>query len=75
MRFNFDIGHAHLAEGPGGGAHVEKALNRSSDLIVSAHIHDNHGEKDEHLPPYDGSIDWPSIGDTAQVGPLRKICL
>jgi sugar phosphate isomerase/epimerase len=30
------------------------------DLIASAHLHDNHGEKDEHLPPYDGSIDWPA---------------
>ena len=26
--------------------------------MASAHIHDNHGEKDEHLPPYDGTIDW-----------------
>jgi sugar phosphate isomerase/epimerase len=30
------------------------------ELVASAHIHDNHGDKDEHLPPYDGSIDWPS---------------
>jgi sugar phosphate isomerase/epimerase len=30
------------------------------ELVVSAHIHDNHGEKDEHLPPHDGSIDWAS---------------
>jgi len=29
-------------------------------LIASAHIHDNHGEKDEHLTPYDGTIDWPA---------------
>jgi sugar phosphate isomerase/epimerase len=29
-------------------------------LIASTHIHDNHGEKDEHLAPYDGSIDWPA---------------
>ena len=26
--------------------------------MASAHIHDNHGDKDEHLPPYDGTIDW-----------------
>ena len=25
------------------------------DLLVTAHIHDNHGEKDEHLPPYEGT--------------------
>ncbi len=26
--------------------------------MVTAHIHDNHGLKDEHLPPYDGTIEW-----------------
>src|SRR5208337_4550619 len=46
LRFNFDVGHAHLAEGP------------EDARIASAHIHDNHGEKDEHLPPYDGTIAW-----------------
>ncbi len=58
VRFNFDIGHAHLMDGPED-ERVEKAFEPLKDLIVSAHIHDNHGEKDEHLPPYDGSIDWP----------------
>ncbi len=59
LRFNFDIGHAHLAEGP----EDERIINSFEplrELVVSAHIHDNHGEKDEHLPPYDGSIDWPA---------------
>jgi sugar phosphate isomerase/epimerase len=28
------------------------------DRLVTSHIHDNHGEKDEHLLPYDGTIDW-----------------
>src|ERR1700756_2690099 len=59
LRFNFDIGHAHLAEFP-----EEERLERSfapmKDLLSSVHLHDNHGEKDEHLPPYDGSIHWPS---------------
>jgi len=26
----------------------------------SAHIHDNLGDKDAHLAPHDGSIDWPA---------------
>jgi sugar phosphate isomerase/epimerase len=30
------------------------------DLLASVHLHDNHGEKDEHLPPYAGNIDWPA---------------
>jgi|ERR1700756_516250 sugar phosphate isomerase/epimerase len=59
LRFNFDIGHAYLAEFP-----EEERLERSfapmKDLLSSVHLHDNHGEKDEHLPPYDGSIHWPS---------------
>jgi sugar phosphate isomerase/epimerase len=59
LRFNFDIGHAHLAEGPAD-ERVDKSFEPLRSLIVSAHVHDNHGEKDEHLPPYDGSIDWPA---------------
>jgi len=59
LRFNFDIGHAHLADGPEA-ERIEKGFAPLRELAVSAHIHDNHGEKDEHLPPYDGSIDWES---------------
>jgi len=28
------------------------------ELVASVHLHDNHGDKDEHLLPYEGSIDW-----------------
>ena len=28
------------------------------ERIVTTHVHDNHGEKDEHLLPFEGSIDW-----------------
>jgi sugar phosphate isomerase/epimerase len=59
LRFNFDIGHAHLADGPED-ERVPKAFEPLRDLTVSAHVHDNHGDKDEHLPPYDGAIDWPA---------------
>lgn len=59
VRFNFDIGHAHLAEGPEE-ERVARNFEPLRDLVASAHIHDNHGEKDEHLPPYDGTIDWPA---------------
>jgi sugar phosphate isomerase/epimerase len=59
LRFNFDIGHAHLAEG----APEERVANSFEAMrehIASAHIHDNLGDKDAHLPPHDGSIDWPT---------------
>ncbi len=48
-----DLGHAHLAEG------VMPALETMSDRLRTAHIHDNHGERDEHLWPGDGTIDFP----------------
>jgi len=57
LRFNFDVGHAHLSNGDEGGR-IARSLEPLKDLVVSTHIHDNHGEKDEHLPPYDGTIDW-----------------
>ena len=59
LRFNFDIGHAHLAELPED-ERLERSFSPLCDLVSSVHLHDNHGEKDEHLPPYDGTIDWPA---------------
>jgi sugar phosphate isomerase/epimerase len=59
LRFNFDIGHAHLAEFPEQ-ERLEKSFAPMKELVSAVHLHDNHGEKDEHLPPYDGSIHWPS---------------
>jgi len=59
LRFNFDIGHANLAEFPEE-ERLEKSFAPLKELVSSVHLHDNHGEKDEHLPPYEGSIQWPS---------------
>jgi sugar phosphate isomerase/epimerase len=52
LRFCFDIGHAHLDAG------VAESFELMRPRIVTTHIHDNHGEKDEHLLPYSGTIDW-----------------
>jgi sugar phosphate isomerase/epimerase len=57
LRFNFDIGHAHLADGPED-ERVATSFEAMREHIVSAHIHDNLGDKDSHLLPHDGSIDW-----------------
>ena len=54
LRFCFDIGHAHIGEG------VAQAFEPMRDRVVTVHVHDNHGEKDEHLLPYEGTIDWDS---------------
>jgi sugar phosphate isomerase/epimerase len=47
-----DLGHAHMTVG------VTEAVATLGARIVSVHTHDNHGLKDEHLWPGDGSIDW-----------------
>jgi sugar phosphate isomerase/epimerase len=57
LRFNFDIGHAHLADGPEE-ERITKTFEPLCDLVAAVHLHDNHGDKDEHLPPFDGTIDW-----------------
>jgi sugar phosphate isomerase/epimerase len=49
-----DLGHAHITAG------TVEAINTLGDRIASVHVHDNHGEKDEHLWPGDGTIDWPA---------------
>jgi sugar phosphate isomerase/epimerase len=72
LRFNFDVGHAFLGDGPEE-ERLLKAFEPMKELIASAHIHDNHGEKDEHLPPYDGMVDWPAalkLLRTVPVSPL-----
>ncbi len=74
LRFNFDIGHAHLADGPEG-ERVEKGFAPLRELVVSAHIHDNHGEKDEHLPPYNGSINWESAVKTLKTASEPDLAL
>ena len=47
-----DLGHAHLGDG------VPASLETLSDRVRSSHIHDNHGERDEHLWPGEGTIDF-----------------
>jgi sugar phosphate isomerase/epimerase len=47
-----DLGHAHITVG------VAEAIATLNTRIVSMHVHDNHGLKDEHLWPGDGTIDW-----------------
>jgi len=52
LKICFDTGHAHMAGG------VQPAFRTLRERIAAMHLHDNHGEKDEHLLPYEGEIDW-----------------
>jgi sugar phosphate isomerase/epimerase len=52
VKMCFDAGHAHIEGG------VPEALEIVRDYVVTTHLHDNRGERDDHLLPYEGSIDW-----------------
>ena len=52
MKVCFDTGHAHMTCG------VDHAFEVLQDHIASTHVHDNWKEKDEHLVPFAGGIDW-----------------
>jgi sugar phosphate isomerase/epimerase len=74
LRFNFDIGHAYLSEFPED-ERIEKSFAPLRDLVSSVHLHDNHGVKDEHAPPYDGAIDWPAAIKVLKSAPQGTVPL
>jgi len=39
------------------------------DRVATVHVHDNHGEKDEHLLPFEGTIDWDVTFSTFAAAP------
>ena len=49
-----DVGHAHFTGG------APEAAELLSGHILTTHIHDNRGRSDDHLVPFDGTIDWPA---------------
>ena len=48
----FDTGHAHIM------STVHQAFRVLEDRIRSTHVHDNQGDRDAHLWPGEGGIDW-----------------
>jgi sugar phosphate isomerase/epimerase len=48
-----DFGHAHM-EGD-----LIDAIETVSEHLVTTHVHDNRGRADDHLVPFEGTIDWP----------------
>ena len=57
-----DFGHALLMDDP------VNAVETASGHLLTTHVHDNRGTRDEHLVPFEGSIDWPHV-----LMALRKI--
>jgi len=57
-----DIGHAHLSRDAGTGQEVvSNYLDRYAAQLVHLHLHGNHGDRDEHLVPGQGTVDWPRV--------------
>jgi sugar phosphate isomerase/epimerase len=48
-----DFGHAHMD------GDLVEAIETVSEHLVTTHVHDNRGRTDDHLIPFDGTIDWP----------------
>jgi sugar phosphate isomerase/epimerase len=49
-----DVGHAH-ADGD-----LADAIETVSEHLVALDLNDNAGRNDDHLVPFDGTIDWPA---------------
>ena len=61
--FCFDVGHAHFGQG------VRQSFEIMQDKIRSTHLHDNHGERDEHLWIGEGTIDWDEAMSLIRTAP------
>ncbi len=57
-----DTGHRHL------GGDNPTAIRTLGSHLITLHIHDNHGQRDEHIMPFDGTISWAPV-----VAALREI--
>lgn len=48
-----DFGHAHLM------GDLADEIEVAAEHLVTTHVHDNRGKEDDHLVPYQGTINWP----------------
>jgi len=59
FRHCFDVGHWNMFTT----VTLEEWFDNLGQFMVEAHIHDNHGQADEHLPPGEGQIDFTLLFD------------
>jgi sugar phosphate isomerase/epimerase len=59
----FDFGHAHIM------GSVPEAFEILKKHIHSSHVHDNNKDRDSHLWPGEGSIDWKQAMDLLRSAP------
>lgn len=65
----FDTGHAHIM------STVHQAFGVLQDRIRSTHVHDNQGDRDAHLWPGKGSIDWNQTMQSLRSAPQAPAML
>jgi len=58
LRFHLDVAHAFIENGMRG---VKRYVKAFEDRLAHVHMHDNHGELDEHLPLGKGNIDFRKV--------------
>ena len=51
-----DVGHAHMMAGG-----AVDAVEVLGGHLVTSHIHDNAGKRDDHLVPFEGTINWSAL--------------
>ncbi len=55
VKINYDVGHANTIADP------IALYEKIEKNVVALHLHDNHGNKDEHLALGEGNIDWKNL--------------
>jgi sugar phosphate isomerase/epimerase len=64
-----DFGHAHLGSG------ISATFGVLQQYIRSTHLHDNHQDKDSHLLPGDGTLDWKLAMELLRSAPHTPACM
>jgi len=61
MKNCFDVGHAHVEATREGSSIVQGYIDTLGDDVIHLHLHDNHGQRDEHLPTGAGTMDFQAL--------------
>jgi len=74
VRFVYDTSHDHLYAGD-----RMAVLEQYGPRLATLHVSDNLGENDDHMPPWEGAIDWDRftgiLGTLDYPGPMLLECV
>ena len=65
----FDSGHAHTT---GEDAAI---VDKIGERIITVHLHDNDGSGDQHLLPWEGTIDWSEVAGALGRNGYRELLM